>query len=88
MSYGKKGLKKYSGFVKVKAPIDKMGRCDRCKKDNMLLHQNVWLAPKNIYICPNCTEDWSNIYKNLGLKKPIQAFEDFIYKYKETFVFR
>jgi hypothetical protein len=83
-----KGLKQYSSKIKIISPIDKMGRCDRCRKENQLIHQNVWLAPKLIYICPNCTHDWSKIYKNIQSKGTIEAFEDFIYKYKESFIFR
>lgn len=82
-----KGLKRCSGIIKIYLPLDKMGKCDRCKVTNVLVHQNVWLLPKYVYLCPKCTDKWHIIYTTSKNGNVEQAFKDFTGK-TEGFIFR
>ena len=73
--------------------MDKIGKCERCKRNNVSVHLNVWLKPRDVYICEDCRIKWTDIYRgsagtltsNADLP---EAFRIFVDNYIPKFIFR
>lgn len=70
--------------------MDKIGRCNRCGKNNVKIHFYSWLEPEKVFLCENCVQKWHIIYEDrYNFDKPVyDTFKKFMKGAIKRFDFR